>query len=132
MSPLHQAIATRNYTRVMLLIESQTNLNVPDAEGFTPLHYAVRIPRLEILMALISAGADVNAATPAGFTPLHGAAEQGSLSKTRYLMEQGADPRARLTHDFHSYPAGSTPQDVAAACGHVNVVRWIEKLTALL
>jgi ankyrin repeat protein len=110
------------------LLASGQNLNAADETGLTALHYAVRIPRLDCLIALIEADANVNVCNSYGFTPLHGAAEQGSLSKTRYLLENGANPDVQLTHPFKNYPTGFTPKDVAAACGHTHVVRWIEKL----
>lgn len=129
---LHLAVIAGHHLSVHVLVEAQSNVNVADADGLTPLHHAVRAPRLDSLMTLIEAGADVNAADPHGFTPLHGAAEQNSLSKTRFLMEQGANPDARLTKQYKTYRAGFTPKDVAAACGHTNVVRWIEKLVEIL
>lgn len=60
-TPLHVAIAERNYQAANVLIKAGADVNARDHFGMTSLHYAVREESREMCQILIEHGADVKA-----------------------------------------------------------------------
>ena len=56
---------------VQLLLASNADVSVQDADGQTPLHLAAFGGQVKVVKMLIAAGADVNAKNNHGETPLH-------------------------------------------------------------
>jgi len=67
-------------------IESGSNVNIKDADGWTPLHWACHYGYVEIAKLLLKAGAVANIKNKQGKTPLDVAHESSSNSK--YLIER--------------------------------------------
>src|SRR4051812_27789657 len=79
---------------------------------------AAKSGNLETVEALLNSGAEVDEADEKGWTALTFAAGQGDLTMVRLLVERGADP-------FKVGRDQRTPQMVALAAGHVEVVKHL-------
>ncbi len=75
-------------------LDSDTDINIPDENGFAPLHYAIQIRRSDIVDILLASGANVNQSTLEGDTPLHFSVAQNKELFTEKLLTAGADPNA--------------------------------------
>ncbi|HKQ03816.1 MAG TPA: ankyrin repeat domain-containing protein [Blastocatellia bacterium] len=79
---------------------------------------AAKAGNLETVEALLRSGAEADEADEKGWTALTFAAGQGDLAMVRLLVERGADP-------FKVGRDQRTPQMVALAAGHVEVVKYL-------
>lgn len=70
--------------------------------------------------ALLSSGAEVDETDEIGWTALTFAAGQGDMAMVRFLVERGADP-------FKVGRDERTPQMVALAAGHVEVMEYLRQ-----
>jgi len=80
---------------IKLLIESGTNINVKNSNGWTALMFAASRNNTEVVKVLISAGADINAKNNYGWTALMYAALDGSKEAVKFLIDAGADINAK-------------------------------------
>ena len=74
-----------------LLIDSEANLNVKDADGSTPLHWAAS-SRFDVAKALIIAGANLDIKDSSGLTPLDYANDESRV----LLSKKGAKLGSQL------------------------------------
>lgn len=72
---------------------------------------------------MIDAGAEINQQDKQGWTPLNWAAGSGQLEIVELLLERGADPSA-VGRDLR------TPQMIALAAGHADVVKRLRQAEA--
>jgi len=79
-------------TRVGLLLEHDTDLNIQDNDGFTALIKASQIRHTKIVRLLLDAGAEVNIQNNEGKTALIWASQKGYIDIIRLLLEVDANP----------------------------------------
>ena len=92
---LIRAIENNSEGAVDLLLRSGSQVDEPDAYGFTAAH-AAACGEESILRRLINTATDMNARSTFGLTPLHRAATHGKLNNMRILLEEcGADVNAQ-------------------------------------
>ncbi len=98
-----------------LLIESHTDLEARDNQGFTPLIRAAQNGHLPVLSALMTRRADPNAKSHQGWSALYLAAKAGHTRIAKILLARGADPNARCD-------CSSTPLHQGVRSGNERVV----------
>jgi hypothetical protein len=84
---------------------------------------AVKSGNADMVKELIESGAEVNQQDKQGWTPLSWAAGKGYLAIVDLLLQRGADPLA-VGRDLR------TPQMIALAAGHAEVVKALRKAEA--
>ncbi|KAE9973286.1 hypothetical protein EG327_009135 [Venturia inaequalis] len=115
---LHRAAYAGHLKVMRILIDSGADVNLRSLdEGSTPLHTATAAQRIGVVNFLLKEGAEVHKNRD-GNTALHVAAANGFLPITKILRAAKADIFSRNLH-------GETPLDVAARCGHVDMVRYL-------
>lgn len=122
---LHFAAENGDEDAVRLLAESDANVDAQDSFGYTPLHIAAVHGAVAAIETLLENGADLYAEGLDGLTVTDVAAASGQLRVLQYLQEQG------FTHDFdrqHPTDPTITPLSLAAADGHMNVVKYLVEL----
>ncbi len=88
---LHRACGSGSMSRVVRLLDSGIDVNLPAAGGWTALHFAIQGQRSKIVSELLNRGADPNARSLLGDTPLHVAASHGNWSLVQLLVQNNAD-----------------------------------------
>eukprot|EP00913_Durusdinium_trenchii_P031363 g29366.t1 len=148
-SPLHTAVQHGHVEVARCLIDSMADLNLTTKPGSTPLAFAAVHNHFDALELLLQNHADPNFAVGEGFTPLHHAAEFGLEKVLQRLLMARADVERRtregLTATFIAaqelqpqpsapakaevaktqMPEGCTPLYAAAACNHLDVVKYL-------
>ncbi len=92
MTPLHEAAAIGDLSKVRQLLASGTPVDIRDTSGITPLCVA-KTP--EIAEELLQRGADVNIHSLTGLTPLHTQAIIGGMPLLTILLDHGANANAQ-------------------------------------
>jgi serine/threonine-protein phosphatase 6 regulatory ankyrin repeat subunit A/serine/threonine-protein phosphatase 6 regulatory ankyrin repeat subunit B len=92
---LHLAVADRNDSIVVELLESGANVNVRDVSGATPLKCSIIDQTAGIAKILIQYGADVNERYNFGRTPLHLCTQYKDNIITSLLLGYGAEIEAK-------------------------------------
>jgi len=115
---LAEAVEKGDRATVRSLLEQQSDVNAPQADGATALHWAAHRDDLETAELLIAAGANLNAANDYGVTPLSLACTNGSDAMVAKLLEAGANPNA-------VQQTGETALMTASRTGNVEVVRLL-------
>ena len=130
-TPLFSAASRGCEGMVAVLLEKDgLKIGGRDKWNLTALHYAARHGHRSVVARLVEAGADVDGRDAYGFTPLHEAAEQGHLDVAECLVAYGADPKIGLLRAYSTYPAGTTPLDLARAAGRRKVAGFLAGLDA--
>src|SRR5579885_2115996 len=93
--PLHYAIFFKNIHAIDLLLDSNSNPNIPDQNGNTSLHLAIYSKNYEICQKIINRDVNINAKTPIGETALHIACNFQLESIVHLLVENGIDLNAQ-------------------------------------
>jgi uncharacterized protein len=89
-TPLHSAVAARQFEMARTLIARGANVNPRQAEnGVTPLHEAAASGEIEFVKLLLEHGAELNAKTTDGKTPLAFAVSRGQKEMAELLRERG-------------------------------------------
>src|SRR5262249_49926779 len=118
---------------IAYLIEHGADPRAASRSGWTPLHGAAQVPDggTDVVKLLLDHGAAVDARDASGWTPLHIAPRQDAAGAIRALLARGASLEARTavarTVLSKSYPASSTPLDVARAAGAKRAVALLQK-----
>lgn len=73
------------------IINSVTDVNFTDKDGWTPLHWAIFKDNKDIVELLISKGANINAKDNRGMSPLNTAAWYGHKDIAELLLASGAN-----------------------------------------
>lgn len=112
------AIFFRQPELARTLIERGADVNAAARNAFrvAPVHAAAAVHDATTMTMLLDRGADANARQQLGYTALHTAAQLGDDNIIDLLLAHGADPRA-------AGDDGKTPSDLAAAHGHVAIVK---------
>lgn len=119
---LHFAAENGDEEATRLLVDSDADIDAQDSFGYTPLHIAAVHGAVPVVDALMENGADLYAEGHDGLTATYVAAASGQLRVLHYLQENG------FIHDFdRQLPTDPkiTPLSLAAAAGHVSVVRYL-------
>ena len=88
-SPLYVASRRGFLEMVILLIESNADVNQASENGWTPLHQACLGQHLDVAFFLMQNGANPNIQDIHGETPLHTATKKGDLDLLLILMDFG-------------------------------------------
>jgi ankyrin repeat protein len=104
--PLHYAVEQGDLEAVTKLLNSGTDPNIKDDQGFVPLHWAAQRNKPDIAKALIAKKANVNEKDAKDLTPMHKCAFMGYIDVAKVLLENGADINAKEKN-------GLTPLTVA-------------------
>jgi ankyrin repeat protein len=116
-SCIYSAAKTNDLNTIRRLCPPGTNVDIPNAAGYTALCIAAINGRDTIITTLKTAGANVN--TPvwhSGETPVYLAASFGHASAIHTLHIAGADMDKKNNRD-------KTPLHVATENGHLNAVK---------
>lgn len=108
------------------LLEYGTDINYPDAFGYTPLHHqAMNRKGAEQVELYLRLGADIHRQSHLNGGPLHGAADHGCTENVRILLEHGADVNAKDRWE-------NTPLEFALGrCRGADIVEKIEAVQLL-
>jgi len=95
MSPIHDAAAEGNLTKLIKLVSGSTEmqqidiklLNLIDEAKNTPLHWAAGANKTEVMCFLINNGCLLNEKNCLGDTPLHRAVWRGHRAAVKLLIE---------------------------------------------
>lgn len=87
-TPLHAALAGRNWEVAELLVASGADVNSLDSSGWSPLHHAAYGGNKDMVALLLAHGAEVNGKERNGRTPL--ATEKGRQEVAELLRRHGA------------------------------------------
>lgn len=90
MSPLHWALANKQFAMAEFLMSRGCPVDVCSTEGATPLMSIVQEGDMERTLFLLNHGANPNARDLRGFTAMHRAAEMGYIDLVRALLDRGA------------------------------------------
>jgi ankyrin repeat protein len=104
-SLIRKAVRDGNIEAVKQYLDTGTDVNAKEKDGWTPLHFAAEGGHKEVAELLIAAGADVNARDNWGRTPLHEAAYHSNKEIVGLLIAKGADVNAKDDD-------GTTPLDM--------------------
>lgn len=116
---LLDAVRTKDYTTVELLIEEGVDVNCVDGGGWTALHWASNYGYLNIASLLLLNNADVNSKIKYGRTPLHWACGAGRLDVAELLL------LANNANINAIDGRGNTPLHDASAHGRFDVVKLL-------
>jgi len=124
MTALHEAAATGDAQACEYLLLSDES--DPDGEDWdwgkrTPLHVAAAAGHVACVEKLLEHGADGDMRMAGGWTPAHCAAENGSVEILQVLVDNGASVTKKDN-------TGDTPKRVAQIYGHMDCVKFIERL----
>jgi len=115
--------------RILLQAGADAN-DLRSRDRMTALMVATASGHTAFAMLLIDSGATLNLVDGSGYTALHHAAlEPAGAALVQALLRRGADPNARTTRDTRENTTagvslkGATPLFLAAARGHVDIVR---------
>jgi hypothetical protein len=149
-NPAHYAVRQGNLAILKILVQAGININQPDSIGMTPFLHAVLRDQVELLTWLARHGANVNHVSNDGRSALFFAAGRGNVSIVQKLIELKVDA-LQVAHDgwgpmhiaiqhqclevVHALDIaqvplnqrtseGYTPLFLAAALGHVDIVRF--------
>jgi uncharacterized protein len=84
---LHSAVAKNNLELCKLFLQSNVDVNIPQAQSVTPLHAAAHHGNLAIVKLLVENGASVNVYMDNGKTPIDFAESDGHAEVSQYLHE---------------------------------------------
>ena len=91
-TPLQVAVINEDLKILKLLLLSNLNLDIEDAEGLLAIHTAAQTS-VAVTKVLLDAGQDVNLPIARkGYTPLQCAVKKGLADVVELLLESGADP----------------------------------------
>uniref|UniRef100_A0ABD2X681 Peptidase A2 domain-containing protein n=1 Tax=Trichogramma kaykai TaxID=54128 RepID=A0ABD2X681_9HYME len=138
-APLHLALFYGNLTMFRLLLEHDTDPNLPNGEASTPLHlneygntalhYALRRGKKNIARLLLRNGANPNLANRAGLTPLRiiiNFHEDYSTDLANILLETSKEVN-RLVQVDEPDRSGNIPLYYALQRGNINIIKWLLK-----
>ncbi len=118
-TPLMHAVLQGKDTEVKQLIESGTDVNIQDHDGFSALHFAAQNYQLASLKLLVEAGALIDASNKFGNTPLFIATfnSRGRGEIIQLLLKNGAN-------SGYKNKSGVSPIDLAHTIGNYNMKQF--------
>lgn len=127
---LFGALAERNSSKVLDMIDEHKGVNAVDELGYSPLMRAVLQDAQTVAFALLNARrprVDVNWSRPTGHTAIFYTLQRPSPAMLTVLLRRGADPNARLRTPGSK---GATALHFAAALGRVEHVEQLLEFNA--
>ena len=96
-TPLHKAVATKDYYAMTKLIEKGADMNVLDGKYgvYTPFNYTLSMKDNKALKIFLDHGADINFYHQGKSTLLNEAIRMCDVQIVKLLLENGANPRIR-------------------------------------
>lgn len=113
-----QSIKNRQYDQALKDIQTLSDINQKDEDGWTALMYAARLGQLEIAKVLIESNADIEAQNHAGLTPFLWATYAGHIDMMKFLTEKGANTQKETA--FHE-----NALELASAMNNKEAVRYL-------
>jgi len=107
---------TGNLSRLRELIESGTNINATDYNGYTALIYAVINNHFDIVEYLVSSNIDINAKNNDGLTATYFAVGLNRLNILRYLLDNNNNLTDDIIYDSVLF---------AIYNGHLDIVKYL-------
>jgi ankyrin repeat protein len=122
-TPLHDAVAEGDESKVAQLLSSGAEINVYDPQGYSPLNLAIWNANDGMVKLLLENNASIES-TSATMPPLHAAILNGNEHVAEILLSRGADIERRS--------AGQTALAVAASKGAEALVALLLKRGAIV
>ena len=131
---IHDAVRSRDFNIVKLLIEQNSNVNKKDKYGYTPLHLAVRFNELEIAKLLFNNGAKINTIDKYGDTPLLDSTRNKFTNVSEFLICNGAYKNVSDDHKRTPLNYASITNDlyIANLLRQTNFAKVCKNMTQLL
>ena len=127
---IHEAAGSGDAAAVRAFVESDTDVDVTNEDGFTALHLAARLGHTEVIEALLSGGADINRPhETSGLSAVDFAfqseAARETAETTALLVSRGAkfEPDATIRGPFTRF-------DLAVSTGNAEMTRLLLSLGA--
>lgn len=129
-SPLHAAVIQKKFEIAKLLLDNGANPDIQDSGGDTPLMLAVVNEQTDFADLLARKGADVNHMRSSGWAPIHNAVYWNNTEIARILLKNGAHANELSARTFRTFPAGTTPLQIAAANNNKAMIDLLRKYGA--
>jgi len=132
--PLHQAILNEDDSEAMLLLNTNSDVNLKNFSGMTPLHCAARLCNVRLVNMLLNMGADANAITyktrtPGGYSALTLFAENSHKGRhwedVQKIAELLVDRMNMGTFAAQIVPSGRTVWHLVTNRGNHRLLRWL-------
>lgn len=123
-SPLTEAVISRNLGKVESLIHGGEDIHTVDYNGYTPLDWAIKDGNEQMVRLLIDLKADPNFESDYGMTPYMTAAETGNTAIIKMLHEAGGDP------NYQEASGGYTALTYSVFSGEIEAVKLLLELGA--
>jgi hypothetical protein len=129
-SPLHAAVSQKKLEIAKLLLDNGAHVDIIDSSYDTPLNLAVVNEQFDFVKLLVSRGADVNFMRKTGWNPLLNAVYWESPSIVSLLLNSGARVNDQSTLTYRTYPAGTTPLQIAVKKDNKAIIDILRKYGA--
>ena len=96
-TPLHKAVATKDYYAIKKLIDKGADINMLDGKYgvWTPFNYTIAMHDIKALKIFLDNGADVDFYHKGKSTVLNDAIRSCNLDMVKLLLDNGANPRLK-------------------------------------
>jgi ankyrin repeat protein len=115
---LQKAAFEGNIDKVKEMVESGTDVNTKDEQGWTAAYWALSTGQKDVFEYLLNKGADINIKANDGLMLLNRASMRGFKEIVEQLIAKGVDVDVKDTD-------GRTPLQIAASGGHTDIVKLL-------